>query len=65
MKDVHLAVGVGAIALSVLATLWGAWAWYRVKPARGFWTVVRAMQAAVVVQAALGGLLVAIGHKVT
>ena len=63
MKDVHIAVGVLAIALNSAAALYGAWCWYRVQQSQWFWRILRAGQVAVVVQAALGGVLVLLGHK--
>jgi hypothetical protein len=63
MKPVHLAVGVLTIALTGVAGAWGAWCWWRVRTSTWFWRLLRASQAAVVVQAALGGVLVLTGHK--
>ena len=63
MKDVHLVVGVIAIALNVIAALYGGWCYWRLKAGRGFWRVLRSAQVVVVVEAALGGVLVLIGHK--
>jgi hypothetical protein len=63
MKLVHLVVGVLSIALMAGAGVWGAWCWYRVRQSRWFWWLLRAGQAVVVVQAALGGILVLMGHK--
>jgi hypothetical protein len=63
MKQVHLVVGVITIALSGAAGLWGAWCWWRVRSSVWFWRLLRASQAAIVVQAALGGVLVLMGHK--
>ncbi len=63
MKDVHIVVGVLAIALNVAAALWGAWRWWHVAPSALFWRLLRGGQAAVVVQVALGGVLVLLGHK--
>jgi hypothetical protein len=64
MKEVHLVVGVLAIALNALAGLYGAWCWWRsVASSQSFWRVMRAAQAVVVVQVALGGVLLAAGHK--
>lgn len=65
MKDVHLAVGVLAIALNATVVVYGAWEWRRARSDRFFWLTLRAAQLVVVVQAALGGILVAIGHKVS
>jgi hypothetical protein len=63
LKQVHIAVGVLSIVLMGAVTLYGAWAWWRVQPRPGFWWLLRVAQAVVVVQAALGGILVAMGRK--
>jgi hypothetical protein len=63
MKQVHLVVGVVTIVLAGVAGAWGAWCWWRVRTSPWFWRLLRVSQAAVVVQAALGGVLVLIGHK--
>jgi hypothetical protein len=63
VKDVHLLVGVLCIALNALAGLRGAWCWWRVQSSRLFWPLLRAGQTAVVLQVALGGVLVLLGHK--
>jgi heme A synthase len=63
MKEVHLIVGVITIVLTAVAAAWGAWCWWRVRPSPWFWRLLRASQVAVVVQAALGGVLVLMGHK--
>ncbi len=63
MKDVHIAVGVIAIALNGAAGLYGAWCWWRGIQSVWFWRVLRAAQLSIVVQAALGGVLVLMGHK--
>jgi hypothetical protein len=63
MREVHLVVGVLTIALSGVAGAWGAWCWWRVRTSAWFWRLVRASQAAVVIQAALGGALLLTGHK--
>jgi hypothetical protein len=63
MKDVHLVVGIAAIAVNLLAALIGAWHWWRGERSVTFWRVLRLGQALVVVQAALGGVLLATGHK--
>ncbi|MEA2210116.1 MAG: hypothetical protein QOF83_64 [Solirubrobacteraceae bacterium] len=63
MKVVHLVVGVLSIVLVSGAGLWGAWCWYRVRESPLFWHLLRAGQAAVVVQAALGGVLLLLGDK--
>jgi hypothetical protein len=63
VKEVHLVVGVLAIALNGAACAYGAWCWRRAEPSRLFWRVLRAGQAVVVLQVALGGVLVALGRK--
>jgi hypothetical protein len=55
---VHVAVGIGVVLVNLAAGLYGAWAWWTSHPAPGFWPLLRAGQALVIVQAALGGLLV-------
>jgi hypothetical protein len=65
VKEAHIVIGILAITVNALAALWGAWCWWRVRISRWFWPLVRAGQGIVVVEAAVGGLLVALGHKVT
>ncbi|MCW2991025.1 MAG: hypothetical protein JWM73_1619 [Solirubrobacterales bacterium] len=50
-------------ALSAGAALVGAWAWWQVRPARAFWLVLRASQAAAIVLAATSGIGAASGHR--
>ena len=63
MKQVHLVVGVITIVLSGVAGVWGAWCWWRVRNSVWFWRLLRASQAAIVIEAALGGILILLGHK--
>jgi hypothetical protein len=63
MNVVHLVVGVLAIGLTAAAGGWGVWCWWRVRQSRWFWILLRAAQAVIVVQIALGGVLVLLGHK--
>src|SRR5579884_1824630 len=63
MKQVHLVVGVLAIASWGAVAGFGAWAWRRTSANPWFWRLVRAAQAVTVAQVALGGILVALGHK--
>ena len=63
MKQVHIVVGVITIVLSGVAGVWGAWCWWRVRTDPWFWRLLRASQIAVVIQAALGGVLLLTGHK--
>jgi hypothetical protein len=63
MTTVHATVAVLTITLTASALLIGAWCYWRVRTTAWFWRVLRASQVAVIVQVALGGVLVALGHK--
>ena len=63
VKDVHIAVGVLAIAVNGLAGLYGAWCWWRASRSVWFWRLLRVGQLVVVVQVALGGVLLLLGNK--
>jgi len=63
MKNVHIVMGVVTIVLSGASGLYGAWCWWRAQRSVWFWRLLRASQAAVVVQALLGGVLLLIGRK--
>jgi hypothetical protein len=65
VKDVHIAVGVLAIALNGAAGLYGAWCWWRARRSIWFWRLLRAGQIVVVVEVALGGILLLLGKKVS
>ena len=57
-----MAVGIAVLGLNALAAAWGGIAWWRRDPSVWFWYVLRTAQASVVVQAALGGVLLAQGR---
>jgi hypothetical protein len=63
VNGVHIVIGVFAIVLNLGAGLWGAWCWWRSQTSRWFWRLLRGGQAVVVLEAALGGVLLAIGRK--
>jgi hypothetical protein len=63
MATVHLAVGVAVIALNLLAGAWGGAAWIAERPSVGFWYALRAAQLAVLIQVALGGVLLLLGRE--
>jgi hypothetical protein len=65
MTVVHIAVGVVALALNAVAALWGGWCWWRRDTSAGFWRVLRAAQVAVVLEAAIGGILLLLGKHAT
>jgi heme A synthase len=60
---VHLVVGCALIVLNLVAFVLGGIAWYRDRPSIRFWYLLRAAQAAVFLQAMLGGLLVFAGRE--
>jgi hypothetical protein len=63
LKELHIAVGMAAITLFSIAGVFGAWCWWRVEPSVWFWRILRVAQVTIVIQAALGGLLLATGKK--
>ncbi|HEU5252821.1 MAG TPA: hypothetical protein VFU16_05800 [Solirubrobacterales bacterium] len=63
MVGLHIAVGVLLIVLNAAAGLVGGIAWFRNRPSIPFWYLLRAAQAAVFLQALLGGLLVVTDHE--
>ena len=65
MKDVHIVFGVAAIALNAVAGLYGVWCWHRAESKPLFWRILRAAQASLVVEAALGGIYAATGRHVS
>jgi hypothetical protein len=56
MKLVHIIVGCACLGLTGGAALWGIWSWYRAPQGRLFWRLLRLGQAAIVVEAVLGGI---------
>lgn len=63
MKPVHIIVGVLAISLNAGAGVFGAWCWWRAQPNQWFWRLLRAGQALVVLEAAIGGVYQLVGPK--
>jgi len=63
MVGLHIAVGVLLIVLNAAAGLVGGIAWFRSRASIPFWYLLRAAQAAVFLQALLGGLLVVTNHE--
>jgi hypothetical protein len=65
MTALHISVGVAVIAVNLAAGVVGAWAWWQVTASRAFWPLLRAGQVAAVLQAGLGGVLLALGREPT
>ena len=63
MTEVHLVVGISLLAANLIAGAWGGAAWLRRRPSVGFWYALRIAQATVVLQAALGLILVWLGRE--
>jgi hypothetical protein len=63
MLDVHLVCGVTVLVSNLAAGAWGAWCWYQRRPSVAFWYLLRFAQVAVVVQVALGGILLLEGRE--
>jgi hypothetical protein len=62
MVVVHVVIGVSAVGLAALAAVLGAWRWRRSETSSSFWLLLRAAQAAVVLEALDGGVLLALGR---
>jgi hypothetical protein len=63
VTGVHIALGAALVAVNLAAGAWGAWAWWYEREARGFWPLLRAGQALVAIQAAVGGVLLLGGEE--
>lgn len=63
MESVHLIVGVAVLASNLLAGVWGGVCWYLHRPSVPFWYLLRFAQVTVVVQVALGGILLLLGRE--
>jgi len=63
VKEVHLVVGICAIASWAVVAAFGAWSWRRAASGPWFWRLLRVAQLVTIVHVALGGVLVAIGRK--
>jgi hypothetical protein len=64
VKGVHIGLGMALLALFGAAAALGAWRWRAGDDTRTFWRLLRAGQALLVVQAALGGALLLAGRRV-
>jgi hypothetical protein len=63
MTAFHVGLGIALIATNLAAGVWGAWCWWRVRDAPGFWPLLRAGQFLVMLQAVDGAILLAIGRE--
>jgi hypothetical protein len=63
MKTVHIVVGSAVIVLFAITGLYGAWRWWRVEPSQLFWRLLRTSQVVLLLQIAIGGVLLAEGKK--
>ena len=62
MTGLHTSLGVAVLAANLLAGLWGAASWLKGGPSPVFWYLLRAAQAVVVAQVAVGLALIAAGR---
>jgi hypothetical protein len=60
---VHAVLGALVTVLFSMAGLLGAWRWWRGEPSDWFWRLLRSAQVLLVVEAAVGGVLVLGGHR--
>jgi hypothetical protein len=63
VKAAVVDAAIAAAALNGLVGIYGAWQWYRVAPAPGFWPLLRSVQTADVAFAAFVGVLALAGHS--
>lgn len=63
MLAIHLSVGIAVLAGNLIVGIWGAVAWHRRIPSVAFWYALRVAQVVVVVQVALGALVLASGRE--
>ena len=63
MTAVHIALGIAVLVSSLAAGAWGAFAWWRGEPAPSFWPLLRVSQVLLVLQVAVGAVLLVLGHS--
>jgi len=63
MVDVHIIVGVAVILGNAVTGVWGGASWYLRRPSVGFWYSLRVAQVVVVIQAAVGSVLLLQGRE--
>jgi hypothetical protein len=57
VTGVHITLGVALVVVNLGAGLYGGWAWWRWRDAPGFWTLLRAGQLLVAIEAVIGLVL--------
>ncbi len=62
MTAIHVVLGVALVVSNLAAGLWGAWCWWRVRDAPGFWPLLRVGQGLVMLQAVDGAVLLLTGE---
>jgi hypothetical protein len=63
VETLHLIMGIAVLASNLVAGVWGAVCWYLRKPSVPFWYLLRFAQVTVVLQVAIGGLLLLLGNQ--
>ena len=63
MANVHLVIGVGVMVFSLVAGVWGVYAWLTRRPSVAFWYLLRVAQVFIGVQTVLGVTLLLSDHK--
>lgn len=63
MTTVHIVLGFATVATTLAAGLWGAFRWWRVEASELFWRLLRGAQALLLVEALIGGILLAAGES--
>jgi hypothetical protein len=60
---IHIAIGVGMVAVNLAAGMLGGWQWWRGTPGAPFWWLLRTGQSLTVLAAADGLLVLALGEE--
>ena len=63
MTTLHIVLGTVLITVNALAFAWGGWHWWRGTHGPGFWALLRAGQALLMIEAVDGGILLLMGRK--
>jgi len=63
VTTVHIVLGFATVATTLAAGLWGAFRWWRVEASELFWRLLRGAQALLLVEALIGGILLAAGES--